>query len=171
MIALAVLALLAAPPPPLECPAGTELQGARPMEGFEEYCAGRQLDGKLRREGPARSYYDDGSVWVEARYHDGVLDGPFVERYRTGQVARQGAYQAGGRVGAWRFFHEDGTLQEESSWRKGVQDGPFRSFWPGGKPRSEGRHCLGVQCGEWRSFDQAGRLEGRIEYGTFREEP
>lgn len=170
MIALA-LAMLAAAPAPLACPAGTEHRGGRPMEGFEEYCVEVQPDRKERREGPAISYYDDGTVWIESRYHEGKLDGPYVERFRGGQVAREGAYVAGLRSGVWRFYYGDGTLQEESSFRNGDPDGPSASYWPSGKPRSEGRHCRGVQCGVWRSFDEEGRMQGSIEYGEQRGEP
>ncbi len=171
MILLALVLALAAPPHPLVCPPGTQRAGAQPMEGFDEWCEAPAPDGRPRREGPARTYYDDGSLWVEATYHEGLLDGPFVERYRGGRKARQGSYQAGARSGAWTFFYEDGTVEEESSWTKGVPDGPFADYWPSGKPRSVGRRCLGSQCGRWRSYDEAGRLIGSVEYGDQRAAP
>lgn len=171
MIALALAGFLAAGPAPLACPAGTEYRGARPMEGFEEYCVRVREDGKDVREGPSVTYYDDGGVRVESRYRDGKLEGAFVERHRGGRVARQGAYEAGQRVGVWRLHNERGTLVEESGWTKGAADGAFRAFWPNGKPRTEGRHCHGAQCGVWRSFDEDGKLQGSVEYGEQRDVP
>ncbi len=170
MILLA-LALALAAPPPVVCPAGAERHGAQPPEGFEEWCEARTPEGRARREGPARTYYDDGGVWTEASYHDGQLDGPFLERYRGGGKARQGVYQAGLRSGAWTFFYEDGTVAEESSFTRGVPDGPFADYWPNGKPRNVGRKCLGAQCGKWSSYDDSGRLTGSVEYGELRAAP
>ena len=78
MIALALLLLLAAPPP-LACPKGAERRGAAPPEGFAEWCEGKDVAGRPRREGPSRTYYDDGGLWVEERWSEGERDGPFVE--------------------------------------------------------------------------------------------
>lgn len=170
MILLA-LALALGAPPPLACPPGTEHRGAQPMEGFEEWCEAQPPEGRARREGPARKYYDDGSLWIESAYHGGLLEGPFVERHRGGRTAREGFYLAGLRSGRWQFFAEDGTLLEESSWTRGVPDGPFADYWPSGKPRNVGRRCLGAQCGRWQSYDDSGRLIGSVEYGEQRPDP
>jgi antitoxin component YwqK of YwqJK toxin-antitoxin module len=159
------LRLAAAAPPLVVCPQGTLHRGARPMEGFEEYCVEITLDGKDRREGPALSYYDDGSTWIESRYRDGLLHGPYREHYRGGRIAREGAYEAGLRSGPWRFYYPDGTLQEETTFVRGGPDGPFVQYWPNGKVKSSGRHCVGVQCGRWRSYDDSGREIGTIEFG------
>ena len=165
MILLALTLALAAPPP-LACPPGTIRRGAAPMEGFEEWCETPEREGVEggKREGPARTYYDDGGLWVESSYRDGKLDGLFVERYRAGKKAREGAYQAGLRTGPWTFYYEDGTVQEEAGFTKGVPDGHFADYWPSGKPRTSGRRCLGVQCGKWLSYDESGRLSGSVEY-------
>ena len=170
MIGLA-LALALGAPTSIACPPGTEHRGARPTDGYEEWCEAPGPDGNARREGPARTYYDDGGVWIESSYHEGRLEGPFLERYRSGMRAREGAYQGGQRTGAWRFFYEDGTLQEEASFVRGVPDGRFADYWPNGKPRNTGRRCLGAQCGPWSSYDEAGRLVGTVEYGEQRPEP
>lgn len=171
MIALALAALALGSPPPLVCPAGTVHRGAPPLEAFEEWCETAPSGGRGRREGPARTYYDDGGLWLDASYRDGLLDGPFVERYRGGKKAREGSYRAGQRSGGWRFFYEDGTLLEESSWTRDVPDGPFADYWPNGRPRNLGRRCLGAQCGRWQTFDDAGRLIGSVEYGDQRTAP
>jgi antitoxin component YwqK of YwqJK toxin-antitoxin module len=173
MIALA-LALVLGAPPPLECPSGAIRRGGQPADGFfEEWCEtpAREGGGGGKREGPTRTYYDNGIVWVESNYRDGKLDGPFVERYRRGTKASQGVYLAGVRDGNWTFFHEDGTVQEEAGFTKGVPDGRFADYWPNGRPRTSGRRCLGVQCGKWVTYDESGRLIGSVEYGEQRATP
>jgi len=173
VIALVLVALLAGPPA-LACPPGTEHRGASPFEGFEEWCIlpdDRLPDGGNMRHGPARSYYDDGTVSIESSYRDGKLHGRYVEFFRGGVMAKEGFYEAGKRTGRWSFFFEDGTLMEESGWKDDLRDGPFLQFWPGGKPKNIGRHCVGVQCGRWRTFDESGRQLSSVEYGEQRGHP
>ncbi len=185
MIALALLALAAAAPDPihggwkdaapgpgprgalapLACPAGTERQGGTPPELLEEWCEAKDPYGNGRREGPARTYYDDGGLSREERFHEGVRDGPFVELHRNGRRAREGAFAAGRKVGTWRVFFESGAPEEESEWREGSAHGRFVAWWPGGARRTEGRHCGGAQCGRWRTFDRDGRPLGEVDYG------
>jgi antitoxin component YwqK of YwqJK toxin-antitoxin module len=164
-----VLALLAvAAAPPLVCPKGTELRGAAPPDGFEAWCEGKDPYGRGRREGPARTWYDDGAPWVEQSFRAGILDGPFLERHRNGKLAREGAYAQGRKVGTWRIHRESGALEEESEWRDGMPHGRFAAWWPSGAPRTEGRYCGGAQCGRWRTFDQEGKPVGEVDYGEQR---
>jgi antitoxin component YwqK of YwqJK toxin-antitoxin module len=171
MTFLVALALALGTPAPFSCPPGTVHLGAQPMAAFEEWCEAPGPDGRGRREGPARTYYEDGTVWVDSAYHDGLLEGRFVEWYRGGKKAREGAYQGGLRTGSWTFYYEDGTLQEEARFTGGVPDGRFADYWPNGKPRNAGWRCLGAQCGKWSSYDEAGRLIGTVEYGEQRTTP
>jgi antitoxin component YwqK of YwqJK toxin-antitoxin module len=159
------LALALSNLPPLACPPGTEHRGAQPLEGYEEWCEAPDPGGRPRREGPARTFYDDGELWLESSYREGLLHGPYLERYRGGVPAREGAYEKGNRVGTWRAWYADGTLQEVSTWRAGQADGAFIAYWPSGTRKEVGRHCLGAQCGVWRAYDEEGRELGVIEYG------
>lgn len=167
MLVVGLVLLLAASPvqAPLTCPAGAERRGEAPPDGFEQWCEGKDPYGGGRREGPARAWYDDGGLWKEQSFREGLPDGRFLERHRNGKPAREGTYAMGRKVGTWRIFFESGALEEESEWKDGVAHGRFVSFWPNGARRSEGRHCGGVQCGRWRTLDADGRPLGEIEYG------
>jgi hypothetical protein len=114
VIALAAALLVAGALPALECPAGTERRGAAPPEGSEEWCEGKDAAGVPRRDGPARTFYEDGRVWIEESYRDGKLDGRFVEYHRSGAKAREGAYAVGRKTGAWTVRGETGRVEEES---------------------------------------------------------
>lgn len=164
MIALAAAVLVAALPP-LACPPGTERRGGAPPDAFEEYCEGKDVAGRGRREGPARVYYDDGGLWVEERFHEGLRDGAFAEWHRNGRKAREGAFRAGRKSGPWKVSSQSGAAEEESEWRDGVPHGRFVSFFASGGKRTEGRYCGGAQCGTWRTWDEAGRLVGTMEHG------
>jgi len=165
---LGALLLLAGP---IECPPGAERRGEAPPDGYEQWCEVRDLHGRPLRHGPARTWYDDGGPWVEEAWRDGERDGAFVERYRNGRPAREGAFRAGRKHGRWTTFHENGNRAEEIGFRDGVPDGPFASYFESGRPRTEGRHCGGAQCGRWRTFDESGREVGTVDYGDLRPAP
>ena len=167
LLLLAFAPLATAAPPaalPLACPAGAERKGDPPPEGFEQWCEGKDPHGRGRREGPARSWYDDGALWKEQSFREGVPDGSFRELHRNGKLAREGTYAMGEKVGTWRIFFESGALEEESEWTGGVAHGRFVAFWPNGTRRTEGRRCGGAQCGRWRTFDMEGKPLGEIVY-------
>ncbi len=169
-LALALLAVttpspLSLSPAQLSCPKGSERRGASPPDGFEVWCEGKDHAGGPLREGPARIYYDDGSLWVEEAFRSGRRDGAFVEWHRNGAKAREGTFVLGAKTGRWTLWRESGQVEEVSEWRDGVPHGQFTSFWPGGGRRTEGRHCGGAQCGTWKTFDEAGRLLGSVDYG------
>jgi len=165
------LAISLAASPSLACPPGSEHRGAVPFVGFEEWCDAPGPDGKPRRQGPARTYYDDGGVWTESTYRDGLLDGPYLERYRGGAKAREGQYQAGLRAGRWVVYFEDGTTAEDATFSRGVSNGPFHAYWPNGKAKTTGRHCMGAQCGRWVTYDELGRELSTVDFGMQTTEP
>jgi antitoxin component YwqK of YwqJK toxin-antitoxin module len=165
---LALALALAAPTPPLACPKGLAHRGAPPPEAFEEWCEGKDAYGNGLREGPARTWYDDGGAWVEQSFHEGRPDGAFLERHRNGKPAREGAYALGRKVGSWRVWYASGVLEEQSEWRDGAAHGKFAAYWPTGGLRTEGRHCGGVQCGRWRTYDADGKVVGEVDYGEQR---
>jgi len=169
--AILALALALVGPPPLECPKGTERRGASPPDDFEIWCDGKDPYGQPRREGPSRTWYDDGAPWIERVFHEGIVDGPFRERHRNGKVAREGTYAMGRKVGTWRLYYESGAPEEESEWRDGMPHGRFVAWWPTGAIRSTGRHCGGAQCGRWQTFDAQGKPLGEVDYGEQRLTP
>ncbi|MGC3999957.1 MAG: hypothetical protein QM767_21955 [Anaeromyxobacter sp.] len=157
--------------PPLDCPPGTARQGNAPPDGFEEYCERLDELGRELKQGPARTFYDDGLLWTETTWEKNKRSGPYTEFHRGGARAIQGTYLADGKEGTWTIWFPDGKIEERSSWRNNTPDGPFVSFWPGGLPKVVGRHCLGAQCGRWTTFDQDGKEVGVVDYGELRDKP
>jgi hypothetical protein len=161
----ALLALLLAAAPVLECPPGTELAGGAPPEGYEAWCEGVPDDaGRLRRHGPSRAWWDGGAVRQEARWSRGRRDGELVEYHRNGRRAQAGRYLDDEKEGPWSTWSEGGQLTERAEYRRGVRHGLFAAWWPGGRRKAEGRFCQGMQCGAWSSWDEAGRELGKMVF-------
>lgn len=155
---------------PFHCPEGTEPHGAAPPEGFEVWCE-RPGEKEHRREGPVRTWYDDGGLSRIDTFKDGKREGPFAEWYRGGKPARVGQHHSDARDGLWRFWFENGLPQETCSYVDGKRHGPFATFWPNGKRRVEGRYCYDLQCGAWISWDEAGHELGKMQYEEIRGTP
>lgn len=167
-----LLAALLSGPPPIDCPPGTRLAGGAPPEQYAAWCEGRpDAYGKARRHGPARTWYDDGTLWIEERWVEGKRDGPFVEYHRNGKPAREGSYRLDEKVGTWTVSSERGLPEERAEWRDHRLHGPFATWYPNGKRRTEGRYCSGVQCGAWTTWDEEGRVAGRMELEEHRDAP
>ena len=156
---------------PFSCPAGTELRGAAPPDGFETWCEKPGEPAERRREGPSRTWYDDGGLAKVAGFEEGKLHGPFVEWHRNGKPARAGALEHGARVGTWTLWFESGLKEEECGYAGGERHGPFATWWPNGKRKTEGRYCHGLQCGPWTNWDDDGRELGKVRYEEIRGTP
>ncbi len=64
-----------------------------------------------RRGAEARftAYRDDGSRWAEGVFLDQKENGPYREWHANGQLAAEGSYRDGERVGSWHYWEPDGT--------------------------------------------------------------
>lgn len=149
---------------PFRCPEGTVRLGASPPAGYEVWCERPEEPPERRREGPERTYYDDGGLAKASEWKAGRLHGPFVEWYRNGRPARAGEYRDGEREGVWKVFFENGPLEEECGYQGGERHGRFASYFADGRRRVEGRFCHGLQCATWTSWDDEGRVVGSTEY-------
>ncbi len=180
---------------PFSCPVGTERRGAVPPDGFEVWCERPGNPPGAARDGPARTYYDDGGLAKSTAFRDGLPHGPSVEWYRDGGPARAGLYQDGKKEGTWTAWYEGSggppkampgggasadadmppapspRASERCGYAGGEREGPFVAWWPDGKRRTEGRFCQGLQCGSWTSWDEAGHELGKVRYEEIRATP
>jgi hypothetical protein len=178
LLAALLLAGDAAPPSardaaasPFACPPGTERMGAAPPQGFEVWCERPDQPSARRREGPARTWYDDGGLAKANAFKAGLPHGPYAEWHRNGRPARTGAYVDGERDGVFTVWSEAGVKEEECGYARGARDGRFATWWPNGRRRVEGRFCHDLQCGTWTTWDQDGRELGRARYEEIRGTP
>jgi uncharacterized protein len=136
-------------PPKLVCDDGTAAtQGPAPEPTW--LCV--RPDGT--RHGPFVSLFPDGTIAIEGRYQDNLLDGPWQRHDASGPVIERGPYSAGKKSGHWvqlttggailgeydliagtgieRRWLDDGTRYSELSWKAGVRHGPSKIFAPDG---------------------------------------
>lgn len=88
-------AAAAAAPNDLTCPKGTRQEGAPPPAGAVAWCAGPDLFGQLRRNGPFKRWRPNGQVLREGEYVDGKKHGQWVEYDEAGQASAEAVYRFG----------------------------------------------------------------------------
>jgi hypothetical protein len=77
------------------CPFGTELAGAHPPQGTEEWCQERTDNGSYRRHGISRSWFGAGTIRERGSYVHGERDGTWTYWNEQGAVLRAVDYQGG----------------------------------------------------------------------------
>ena len=75
-----------------------------------------------KREGPAKSYYEDGKLKAEFNYKDGKQNGPHKAYYTNGQLKIQETYKNNKLEGPAKIFYADGKLQAEITYKNGKSE-------------------------------------------------
>jgi len=84
------------------------------------------VDGKL--EGVAMRMTYRNQVDLKSNYHNGVLDGPWVE-YKFGKKIEERTYKNGKLEGSVKVYDERTfKLKQEAEYKNGLQDGFFRYY-------------------------------------------
>jgi antitoxin component YwqK of YwqJK toxin-antitoxin module len=171
-----------------QCPAGTELTGARPPDGHELYCR-RTNDGI--RQGPNVSFWPSGALAAAGSFVDGQRDGTWTQWLENGAIAEQAQYEQGQMHGISARWHaRNGTLASLGHYEHGLMHGTFHQWsesgallgsfvmdrgngvftvWHenGGKAL-EGAYVDGKKDGVWQQWASYGELLGSytMHHGT-----
>lgn len=101
--------------------------------------------------GPVVSYHRDppDAVEMTAELVDGLLHGPYVRYYPTGEVLTRGRYERGRWEGDFETLYADGSLWMRGGYSGGELDGPFIAYDEDGDVVEEGAYADGEPCGVW----------------------
>lgn len=127
------------------------------------WCATRDADGTLVRNGPFLSWRPDWSPNAEGQYRNGKRDGRWRAWYPNGQQRYEGVWTDDAKSGGWTFWHPDGTLAELGAFADDEYDGFWVRYWPNGNRKMEGSYAKGVSVGIWRHWQEDGTLLGEGE--------
>jgi len=115
------------------------------------------------KNGPYRSYYDNGRVMEEGQYKDGLRDGAWKSYGSDGELEFTYSYALGLRNGE-RVQYGEGSgpaqgrrvIVERDHWVLGVKEGRAESFWNSGTPMNSGMFVGGQLEGVWTYFNNDG---------------
>lgn len=66
-----------------------------------------------KRHGKWTAWYEDGTIWSEGHYNEGIDDGLKIAYHENGNKYYQGNYKNGERTGVWKFWDKEGKLIKE----------------------------------------------------------
>jgi antitoxin component YwqK of YwqJK toxin-antitoxin module len=93
-----------------------------------------------------------------------IMDGPYAEKYPSGQVRIEGEIKNGERFGQWRAYYPDGTKQSEDYFEDGKKNGKTATFYKNGRVRYIGYFQWDKPNGKWEFFDTTGAVTTTKEY-------
>ena len=74
-------------------------------------------------EGPAKYWYDDGTLKEVGRFANDERAGDWKEYHDNGQLEATGAYTDGKRGGDWLYYDDEGALIQKSAFTNGEKNG------------------------------------------------
>ncbi len=122
----------------------------RTSDGFDVECYISPT--KLKRYNSKKMYH-----WFRSgRLHQTVasaggyvLHKEYLKYYRSNQIAEEGTFSYGLKVGAWRTWHENGIPKTIEHWRNGYRDGKFIAYDSLGKTTLTGAYTYNLKSGYW----------------------
>lgn len=116
-------------------------------------------------EGPWVEYFVTGEKRAEGAYKEGRKEGDWTFFHRSGKVEQKGKYQNGQAQGKWLWYYESGTLHREELYRKGKEDGASAEYDEEGRVIVQGEYIDGRREGKWLYEVGDHREEGSYKDG------
>jgi antitoxin component YwqK of YwqJK toxin-antitoxin module len=88
----------------------------------------RDRTGHIVRDGTNIEWHDNGQMWLECSYTEGVKEGKLTEWYPDGTKARYGEWANGKEIGIWQAWQPTGEKEWEAMYRDGKIVGN-KTFW------------------------------------------
>lgn len=99
--------------------------------------------GKKFREGKGKSavlneemfqgdvifYFSDETIFKKVTYKKGVMNGAYLEYYRTGELKESGRYEDGKKDGSWKFYNKSGKIKTKGTYKEGEKVGVWKTFY------------------------------------------
>lgn len=122
-------------------------------------------------DGTRKIYFPDGGIEISENYEKGQIAGLYETYYNNGQVNLVAEYVDGKMEGIVKRYYETGELMEEVTFVANEENGPFREFYKNGQVKWEGEYKDGDnEFGLIKSYDENGQLVKKMECGKYQGE-
>ena len=78
-----------------------------------------------KEKGIYQSWYENGQLYTQCNYKNGILEGLYQRWHEKGQLCEQGHYRNGQLEGLYQRWYENGQLQLETNYKNGKPDGLY----------------------------------------------
>jgi antitoxin component YwqK of YwqJK toxin-antitoxin module len=81
-----------------------------------------------------------------------LLDGEFVKMYHSNQLAEQGKFEDGLKVGLWKTWYTNGVIETTQYWKDGYRSGDYYHYDSTGEMLEKGNYRANLKHGKWLDF-------------------
>ena len=148
---------------PQECPTGTV------REVSDDPAGGRRVicdldDGRVAE----RVFREDGTLATSKTLKEGVLDGPYLETFDTGEPKLEGGYLGGKKHGAWTTYRSPGHPLELVTYLTDKREGLGKRWHDNGHIAALGTYVDDEELEPWEYWTPEGELiarkQGDVDY-------
>lgn len=87
-----------------------------------------------------------------------LLDDKFIKMYHSNQLAEQGEFKNGLKVGLWKTWHPNGKIQTIQYWSNGLKSGDYYCYDENGVMTVKGKFNHDIQIGKWIDYTKQDTL-------------
>lgn len=109
------------------------------------------IDKKVKpKKGYTYSWFKGGLIHeAQSGITGELLDDEFTKMYHSNQLAEQGKFRKGLRVGEWKTWHKNGVLSSIQIWSGGLRSGKFLKYDLNGNLEETGYYISNLKTGKW----------------------
>lgn len=82
-----------------------------------------------------------------------LLNDKFIKMYHSNQLAEQGQFKNGLRVGEWKTWHQNGVLATTLHYSNGLRSGKYFRYDESGKLVENGKFSSNLKTGKWKNAE------------------
>lgn len=109
-------------------------------------------------------YHQSKTLWREATYQNGVLNGVEKWYHKNGKIDLEVSYKEGKMEGSERGYFDNGTLRSEAFYKNGKLEGAQKFYYKNGKLEGEIPHQEGKINGVAKWYERNGDLWVSVEF-------
>ncbi|WP_123774042.1 toxin-antitoxin system YwqK family antitoxin [[Flexibacter] sp. ATCC 35103] len=83
-----------------------------------------------------------------------LLDGEFMRMFHSNQLAEQGKFRKGIKIGIWKTWYPNGILATTQNWHNGVRSGKYICYDQSGNLLETGRFMSDFKTGKWINLEK-----------------
>ena len=100
-------------------------------------------------EGLVKWYFENGNIYQEANYSNGVLNGKRKVYYENGKIENTRNYRDGDLNGSWVVYYKNGQISEKGNYEKNLREGVWETFYTNGKSKEKGKYIFDKKVDVW----------------------
>ncbi|WP_379817179.1 toxin-antitoxin system YwqK family antitoxin [Flavobacterium artemisiae] len=118
---------------------------------YEFYTTEKKVNPKINK---TYSWFKGGLIHeAQGGIGGDLLNDKFVKMYHSNQLAEQGEFKNGLRVGLWKTWYQNGVLATTQIWSKGERNGKFFRYNETGSLLEYGKYSSNLKSGRWTNAE------------------